>query len=77
MAAALDVYGYEPLATDSPLRHLDNVILSPHVAGHSIEANIDLRADMANTAAEWIRDGWSPRVLNPEVRPHLRPRLHS
>jgi len=77
MAAALDVYGYEPLAADSPLRHLDNVILSPHVAGHSIEANIDLRADMVNTAVEWIRDSWSPRVLNPEVRPQLRPRLHS
>ena len=76
-AAALDVFAYEPLAADSPLRGLDNVILSPHVAGYSIEAMADLRVDMGNTAAEWIRNGWSARVVNPEVRPRLRPRLHS
>ena len=76
-AAALDVFAYEPLAADSPLRGLDNVVLSPHVAGYSIEAMADLRVDMGNTAAEWIRDSWSGRVLNPEVRPKLRPRLHN
>ncbi len=76
-AAALDVYQREPLQEDSPLRSLDNVILSPHAAGYSIEAMADLRVDMANTAAEWIRDSWSGRVLNPEVRSRLRPRLHS
>jgi len=31
--AALDVYPIEPLPTDSLLRKLDNVILSPHLAG--------------------------------------------
>ena len=48
----------EPLAADSPLRALDNVVLSPHAAGYSIEAMADLRYDMGNTAAEWIRNGW-------------------
>jgi D-3-phosphoglycerate dehydrogenase len=71
------VYQQEPLQVDSPLRGLDNVILSPHVAGYSIEAMADLRVDMGNTAAEWIRDSWSGRVVNPEVRSRLRPRLHS
>jgi D-3-phosphoglycerate dehydrogenase len=75
-AAALDVYAYEPLAADSPLRSLDNVILSPHAAGYSIEAMADLRLDMGNTAAEWIRTGWSGRVVNPEVKSRQRPRLH-
>ena len=75
-SAALDVYEMEPLEADSPLRSLDNVILSPHAAGYSIEAMADLRYDMGNTAAEWIRNGWSERVVNPEVRSHLRPRLH-
>lgn len=74
-AAALDVFAREPLAVDSPLRTLDNVILTPHAAGYSLEASVDLRADMCNTAAEWIRDSWSGRVVNPEVRGHLRPRL--
>jgi D-3-phosphoglycerate dehydrogenase len=31
--AALDVYEKEPLPEDSPLRKLDNVILTPHTAG--------------------------------------------
>jgi D-3-phosphoglycerate dehydrogenase len=76
-AAALDVYQQEPLQADSPLRSLDNVILSPHAAGYSIEAMADLRVDMGNTAAEWIRNSWSERVVNPQVKANLRPRLHS
>ncbi len=31
--AALDVFEQEPLAEDSPLWGMDNVIISPHVAG--------------------------------------------
>ena len=33
--AYLDVFEHEPLAADSPLWALDNVLLTPHVAGHS------------------------------------------
>ena len=33
--AGLDVFQKEPLPPDSPLYDLDNVILSPHVAGFS------------------------------------------
>ena len=34
--AALDVYEEEPLAADSPLRNLQNVICMPHVSGSSV-----------------------------------------
>ena len=76
-AAALDVFESEPLDADHELRHMDNVIVTPHMAGYSVEAMADLRADMCNTVAEWIRDSWSPRVLNPEVKGSLRPRRAS
>ncbi len=33
--AALDVFDQEPLSADSPFRQLDNVVLTPHVAGAS------------------------------------------
>ncbi len=38
--AALDVYEIEPLPQDSPLRDLDNVILSPHLAGATHEVPV-------------------------------------
>lgn len=38
--AALDVFEYEPLATDSPLRWMENVFLTPHVAGGTREAKV-------------------------------------
>jgi phosphoglycerate dehydrogenase-like enzyme len=40
--AALDVFEVEPLASDSPLRRMDNVFLSPHVAGGSEQARANL-----------------------------------
>ncbi|SKA16900.1 2-hydroxyacid dehydrogenase [Consotaella salsifontis] len=35
--AGLDVFQREPVAPDNPLLRLDNVVLSPHSAGHSYE----------------------------------------
>ncbi len=35
---ALDVFDEEPLPVDSPFRHLDHVIVTPHVAGASQQA---------------------------------------
>ncbi|WP_147918848.1 NAD(P)-dependent oxidoreductase [Ruania zhangjianzhongii] len=43
-AAALDVFTAEPLATDSPLRSLPNVYLSPHVAAGTEQARARVRA---------------------------------
>jgi phosphoglycerate dehydrogenase-like enzyme len=37
--AGLDVFSTEPLPPDHPFRHLDNVVLSPHNAANTSEAN--------------------------------------
>ncbi len=36
--AVLDVFDCEPLPVDDELRDLDNVLLTPHIAGHSMES---------------------------------------
>jgi D-3-phosphoglycerate dehydrogenase len=46
--AAIDVSEQEPLPLDSPLRELPNVILTPHMVGHSQE----LMAAIPHVAAE-------------------------
>ena len=38
--AALDVYDPEPLPQDSPLRSLDNVILTPHIAAATVQTRL-------------------------------------
>jgi D-3-phosphoglycerate dehydrogenase len=42
--AAVDVFEPEPPPADHPLRHAPNVILTPHFAWHSIEAEARVRA---------------------------------
>lgn len=39
-AAALDVLSAEPLPPDSPLRGLDNVIITSHLAGQTVQARM-------------------------------------
>jgi phosphoglycerate dehydrogenase-like enzyme len=37
LGAELDVYGREPVGRDNPLLKLENVVLTPHIAGHAYE----------------------------------------
>ena len=71
--AALDVYQLEPLANDSSLRSMDNVLLSPHVAGFTRESESRL---LEVTAANLIRvlDGEPPsNVVNGVRAPRALP----
>ena len=79
--AALDVFGKEPLAADSPLRQVKgNLILTPHLGASTEEAQENVAVDVA----EQIRDvllglparsavnipGLTPELLN-QLKPHL------
>ncbi|MGY4407063.1 hydroxyacid dehydrogenase [Bradyrhizobium sp. USDA 3315] len=67
--AGLDVWDKEPPPPDHPLLQFDNVLASPHTAGVTREARIN----MGRIAAEQILDALDgkrpPRIINPEVWP--------
>jgi D-3-phosphoglycerate dehydrogenase len=62
--AGLDVYEVEPLAIDSPLRSIENVILSPHTGGATLEADARLM-EMVGDNLLRVLDGHAPlNVVN-------------
>ena len=67
--AALDCFAVEPLPATSPLRGLPNLILTPHMIGHTIEAHHSLEVATRENL-ELILAGQPPRyVVNPAVLP--------
>jgi len=60
-AAAIDVFPREPKANDekfsSPLQGMDQVILTPHVAGSTEEAQQDIGSFVSERIADYSHDG--------------------
>jgi phosphoglycerate dehydrogenase-like enzyme len=54
--AALDVFKEEPLPKTSPLWNLDNVIISPHVAGNSVHYHEKAAALFAENMQRYIEN---------------------
>ncbi len=66
--AALDVTEVEPLPLDSPLRSLENVLLTPHMAWYS-EQSLQVLREWVVQDLKRLARGFEPRnVVNPEVR---------
>ncbi len=72
LGAAIDVFPVEPKSNDeefiSPLREFDNVILTPHVGGSTIEAQENIGREVAEKLAMYSDNGTSVSSVNfPEV----------
>jgi D-3-phosphoglycerate dehydrogenase len=70
--AALDVFPVEPKGNDeeflSPLRGLDNVILTPHIGGSTVEAQANIGTEVAEKLVRYSDNGSSVTAVNfPEV----------
>ncbi|HVZ61891.1 MAG TPA: phosphoglycerate dehydrogenase [Terriglobales bacterium] len=61
--AALDVFSHEPLK-DSPLMGIDNVILTPHIAGSTNEAQDAVGYQIAAQVREYLSRGVIQNAVN-------------
>ena len=71
MGAALDVFDTEPLPPDHPLARLDNVTITPHLAGSTIDAFRNSPKLMAGHLRRMFR-GERPLPIVNGVEPSLR-----
>jgi D-3-phosphoglycerate dehydrogenase len=55
--AAVDVFAVEPLAADSPLRKLDRLILTPHLAASTAEAQERVSIETCGAVREALLQG--------------------
>jgi D-3-phosphoglycerate dehydrogenase len=79
--AAIDVFPEEPKANDdefiSPLRGMDNVILTPHVGGSTMEAQENIGVEVAEKLIKYSDNGTTTSSVNfPEVALPGHPDAH-
>jgi D-3-phosphoglycerate dehydrogenase len=79
--AAIDVFPQEPRSNsdtfESPLRGLDNVILTPHIGGSTLEAQENIGTEVAEKLVKYSDNGTSTSSVNfPEVALPAHPGQH-
>ncbi len=66
--AGLDVLPSEPVARDSPLLSHPRVILTPHAAFYSVEAELELRRKAAQNIITWFATGRPEYIVSRGMR---------
>lgn len=69
--AGLDVFEHEPLATDSPLLRLENVVVTPHTASYADETFRIMFRRVGAEAARALRGQMPNTPVNGQIKPHL------
>lgn len=74
--AAVDVFTTEPLAENSPLRELENIILTPHLGASTVEAQIGVSVDVAKGIVDALNDRPVSTAVNmPHIPEHILKKL--
>jgi phosphoglycerate dehydrogenase-like enzyme len=73
--AALDSFVVEPLPADSPLRTLDNVILTPHMVGHTRDVYASFIPAAVENITRVLRGELPLHCKNPHIADRWRARL--
>ena len=68
--AALDVFEQEPADRENPLLHMENVVVTPHVASATARMMPETRRRLGHELATALQGRWPRSAVNPQVLPH-------
>ena len=69
--AGLDVLEQEPADLDNPLLHMENVVVTPHVASATTRMRPETRRRVGREVALVLRGRWPMSCVNPTVLPRV------
>ncbi len=70
--AGLDVFEQEPVSTNNPLLHMDNVTCTPHMASASARMGPETRRRLGRELATVLQGLWPRSAVNPSVLPRTK-----
>jgi D-3-phosphoglycerate dehydrogenase len=70
--AALDVFDVQPLPADHPYRQMEQVLLTPHVAGITEDSMRRMGSGVALAVEHLLRGDVPPHCINPEAESAFR-----